>query len=71
MKSNPLIDLLATAVVLAAVLIGGYYYLSWKRDQQNAPVKVVQTQVSKPVRTYKQNAVMDKQSFEFLVKHTE
>lgn len=68
---NPLIDLIATATLLAAVLIGGYYYLSYKRDNPT-PVKVVELQIGKPAGTHKENVKgFDKSSFEVAVKTTE
>jgi hypothetical protein len=69
MNKSEIIDLIATAVILAAVLIGGYYYLSYKRDNPT-PVKVVELQV--PAGTYKENVKgVDKSSFEVAVKTTE
>lgn len=67
MKS-PIVDLIATLILLVVVLVGGYIYAKNKEELSRSKVEIPAT-VGKPVE--KDKPKYDTESFEFRVKHTE
>lgn len=72
---NPIVDLIATLILLIVILVGGYLYQKRQAELQNNSGKAVVVPKMELPATH----VVDKQdkpsydvnSFEFRVKHTE